>query len=56
MRVKRCRSCEDVDVTANYREDAFVVLCAACHVDFRREAEAQPEPETRVWFAQEVSR
>ena len=57
MRVKRCRSCEDVDVTAAYREDAFVVLCAPCHVDFKYGAlnhhdhEAE-HPPTLVWHAE----
>ena len=56
MRAKRCRSCEDVDVTAAYRGDAFVVLCAPCHVDFKRSMEVEPEVETRAYFAPEVSR
>ena len=58
MRVKRCRSCEDVDVTASYREEAFVVLCAPCHVDFVRGDLNQHDHEAPVvtaWFAPEVS-
>lgn len=56
MRVKLCRSCGDADFTASYRNAFFTILCAACHEDAKREAEArerdeQDHPETRVWFA-----
>lgn len=53
-----CRQCGEPDSTTAKRE-GFTVLCAACHEDLKRLAEAtsyrlEVEPEVLVWTPRET--